>query len=148
MFTRAARIKTGLVLPSISVRTRLIIPTRFAQRSFANQSASSTMATGSRVHLEASQQPQFYVKGLTAESAEKTSQLLQVNHEKHHIFFNRSGFHVSQAVSNLTIIKRLTHLNRTILRITFLLSSPSMPRLPKFKKVMMSMCRINDHPNR
>jgi hypothetical protein len=52
------------------------------------------MATGSKVHLEASQQPQFFVKGLTAESAEKTSQLLQVNHEKHHVFFNKSGFHV------------------------------------------------------
>lgn len=54
------------------------------------------MATGSKVHLGASQQPQFYVKGLSAESAEKTSQLLQVNHEKHHIFFNQSGFHVSR----------------------------------------------------
>lgn len=148
MFTRAARIKTGLVQPSISVRTRLIIPIKFTQRGFTNQSASSTMATGSRVHLEAFQQPQFYVKGLTAESAEKTSQLLQVNHEKHHIFFNRSGFHVSQAVGVLTIFRRLTHLNRTILRITSSLSSPSMPRLPKFKKVMMSMCHINAHPNR
>jgi hypothetical protein len=46
------------------------------------------MATGSKVHLTASQQPEFYVKELTAESADKTSQLLQVNHEKHHIFFN------------------------------------------------------------
>lgn len=51
------------------------------------------MATGSRIHFDASQKPQYYVKGLTAESAEKTSQLLQVNHEKHHIFFNHSGFH-------------------------------------------------------
>ena len=52
------------------------------------------MATGSKIHLEASQKPQFYVKGLKVESAEKASQLLQVNHEKHHIFFNQSGFHV------------------------------------------------------
>ncbi|KAH7071516.1 hypothetical protein BKA63DRAFT_535382 [Paraphoma chrysanthemicola] len=51
------------------------------------------MATSSKVRLEASQQPQFRVKGITTESAEKTSQLLQLNHEKHHIFFNRSGFH-------------------------------------------------------
>ncbi|KAH7079757.1 hypothetical protein FB567DRAFT_449318 [Paraphoma chrysanthemicola] len=51
------------------------------------------MATSSKVHLVASQQPQFRVKGITTESAEKTSQLLQLNHEKHHIFFNRSGFH-------------------------------------------------------
>ncbi|KAJ4377491.1 hypothetical protein N0V83_000316 [Neocucurbitaria cava] len=61
------------------------------------------MASGSKVHLEASQQPQFYVKGLTAESAEKTSKLLQVNHEKHHIFFNRSGFHNHIAHHLLTI---------------------------------------------
>lgn len=52
------------------------------------------MATGSRVHLEASQRPQYYVKGLTAESAAKASELLQLNHEKHHVFFNQSGFHV------------------------------------------------------
>jgi hypothetical protein len=56
------------------------------------------MATGSKVHLTASQQPEFYVKELTAESADKTSQLLQVNHEKHHIFFNQSGFHVSHTI--------------------------------------------------
>jgi UDP-N-acetyl-D-mannosaminuronic acid transferase (WecB/TagA/CpsF family) len=53
------------------------------------------MATASKVHLEASQQPQFYIKGLREDSAKKATQLLQENHEKHHIFFNRSGFHVS-----------------------------------------------------
>jgi hypothetical protein len=57
------------------------------------------MATGSKVHLEASQRSEFYVKGLTAESADKASQLLQVNHEKHHIFFNQSGFHVSHIIT-------------------------------------------------
>jgi hypothetical protein len=57
------------------------------------------MAAGSRVHLEASQKPEYYVKGLTPESAETASQLLQVNHEKHHIFFNKSGFHVSLSKS-------------------------------------------------
>jgi len=61
------------------------------------------MATGSKVHLEASQKPQFYVKGLKAESAEKASQLLQVNHEKHHIFFNQSGFHNHIAHHLLTL---------------------------------------------
>lgn len=55
------------------------------------------MATSSKVHLKASQEPQFHVKGLTVESAEKANQLLQLNHDKHHIFFNRSGFHVSFA---------------------------------------------------
>ncbi|KAI4683542.1 uncharacterized protein J4E88_004718 [Alternaria novae-zelandiae] len=61
------------------------------------------MATGSKVHLEALQKPQFYVQGLKAESAEKASQLLQVNHEKHHIFFNQSGFHNHIAHHLLTL---------------------------------------------
>jgi UDP-N-acetyl-D-mannosaminuronic acid transferase (WecB/TagA/CpsF family) len=53
------------------------------------------MATASQIHLEASQKPAFYVEGLTEESARKASELLQENHDKHHIFFNQSGFHVS-----------------------------------------------------
>jgi hypothetical protein len=52
-----------------------------------------TMATSSKIHLTASQTPEFYVKGITDEAAKTTSELLQINHEKHHIFFNRSGFH-------------------------------------------------------
>ncbi|KAF1363668.1 hypothetical protein EJ07DRAFT_162885 [Lizonia empirigonia] len=61
------------------------------------------MTSGSRVHLKASQQPQYYVKSLTNESAEKTTELLQVNHEKHHIFFNKSGFHNHIAHHLLTL---------------------------------------------
>ncbi|KAH6638900.1 hypothetical protein C7974DRAFT_373204 [Boeremia exigua] len=61
------------------------------------------MASASRVHLEASQTPQYHVKSLEAESARTTSELLQVNHEKHHIFFNRSGFHNHIAHHLLTI---------------------------------------------
>ncbi|KAF2827115.1 hypothetical protein CC86DRAFT_370165 [Ophiobolus disseminans] len=61
------------------------------------------MASESRIYLGASQKPEYYVKGLTAESAEKTSQLLQINHEKHHIFFNQSGFHNHIAHHLLTL---------------------------------------------
>jgi len=61
------------------------------------------MATNATVHLDASQQPQFYVKGLSPESADKVSKLLQVNHEKHHIFFNNEGFHNHIAHHLLTI---------------------------------------------
>ncbi|KAL1601980.1 hypothetical protein SLS59_005146 [Nothophoma quercina] len=61
------------------------------------------MASGSRVHLEASQRPQYYVKDLKEESARTTSELLQVNHEKHHIFFNKSGFHNHIAHHLLTL---------------------------------------------
>jgi UDP-N-acetyl-D-mannosaminuronic acid transferase (WecB/TagA/CpsF family) len=92
MFVRSARIECGLGPVKIYSKAQLGSKLR---RSFATQNTTITMATGTRVHLKASQQPEFYVKGLTPESADRTSQLLQVNHEKHHIFFNRSGFHVS-----------------------------------------------------
>jgi hypothetical protein len=62
-----------------------------------------TMASGSRIHLNAPQKPQYFVKGLQAKSVEKTTELLQVNHEKHHIFFNKSGFHNHIAHHLLTL---------------------------------------------
>jgi hypothetical protein len=95
MLARATRIHTVVVSSSTRFAKQLNLRQGInTQRSFASHSTALNMASGSSVHLEASQQPQYYVKGLTAESAEKTSQLLQVNHEKHHIFFNQSGFHV------------------------------------------------------
>ncbi|KAF2743250.1 hypothetical protein M011DRAFT_411074 [Sporormia fimetaria CBS 119925] len=51
------------------------------------------MATSSKVHLTPAYQPQFSLPGISTESAEKASELLQKNHEDFHIFFNRSGFH-------------------------------------------------------
>lgn len=67
------------------------------------QNVIRTMASGSRVHLEASQKPQYCVKGLAAESARTTTELLQINHEKYHIFFNKSGFHNHIAHHLLTL---------------------------------------------
>jgi UDP-N-acetyl-D-mannosaminuronic acid transferase (WecB/TagA/CpsF family) len=84
MFARAVRIHTAIISPARNVTSILQRPSIVAR----------SMATGSKVYLKASQQPQFYAKGLRPESAEKASQLLQENHEKHHIFFNQSGFHV------------------------------------------------------
>jgi regulator of replication initiation timing len=52
------------------------------------------MATSSEIHLDATQHPQFYLPAMSQEAANKASQLLQDNHEKHHIFFNKAGFHV------------------------------------------------------
>lgn len=52
------------------------------------------MATASKIQLTRSQQPVFYVPGISSETADLTSKLLQENHEKHHIFFNYAGFHV------------------------------------------------------
>ncbi|KAF1998184.1 hypothetical protein P154DRAFT_547018 [Amniculicola lignicola CBS 123094] len=51
------------------------------------------MASSSRIHLDPSQKPAFYVQGIGADTANTASGLLQENHEKHHIFFNQSGFH-------------------------------------------------------
>lgn len=61
------------------------------------------MASGSRVHLDASQRPQYHNGELTAESAKTTTELLQANHEKHHVFFNKSGFHNHIAHHVLTL---------------------------------------------
>ncbi|KAI9731932.1 MAG: hypothetical protein M1834_004383 [Cirrosporium novae-zelandiae] len=54
------------------------------------------MATASQIHLSTAVKPQFAIplsSSSSDESAKKTSELLQDNHEKYHIFFNESGFH-------------------------------------------------------
>lgn len=51
------------------------------------------MATASKIQLSASQPTAFSLQGRTDESAKKASELLQENHEKYHIFFNKEGFH-------------------------------------------------------
>ncbi|KAJ4993573.1 DUF4243 domain-containing protein [Stagonosporopsis vannaccii] len=61
------------------------------------------MASGSRVHLDVAQRPQYHVKDLKAESAKTATDLLQVNHEKYHIFYNKSGFHNHIAHHLLTL---------------------------------------------
>ncbi|EFQ85821.1 hypothetical protein CFE70_006479 [Pyrenophora teres f. teres 0-1] len=61
------------------------------------------MATASKIQLSASQTPQFHVANLRRESATKASELLQINHEKHHIFFNQDGFHNHIAHHLLTL---------------------------------------------
>ena len=51
------------------------------------------MATSSHVQLSLSDRGVFHTSGITKESAAKASAVLQDNHERHHIFFNQSGFH-------------------------------------------------------
>lgn len=52
------------------------------------------MATPSKVKLSLGEWPEFYLPGMTGDSAGETSKCLQENHDRHHIFFNKSGFHV------------------------------------------------------
>ncbi|EKG18788.1 hypothetical protein MPH_03954 [Macrophomina phaseolina MS6] len=59
----------------------------------AERELRKTMATTTKIHLTTSEKPAFFVAPLREESAKKASELLQENHEKHHIYFNKEGFH-------------------------------------------------------
>ena len=110
------------------------------------------MATSSKIHLEASQQPEFFVKGIGADTADTASELLQQNHEKHHIFFNQSGFHVCIRFSQEFLIffrENVTDLcARTTSFITSSLCSRSTPHPRSSKKDTMTMHRTNALPSR
>jgi hypothetical protein len=53
------------------------------------------MATATTVQLSPPEGdlPQYYRKGISQDQAKKVSDVLQENHEKHHIFYNAEGFH-------------------------------------------------------
>ena len=53
------------------------------------------MATASKVQLSltATDLPEYCRRGISQEQANKASELLQENHEKHHIFFRDAGLH-------------------------------------------------------
>ncbi|GME36642.1 hypothetical protein BKCO1_3400021 [Neofusicoccum parvum] len=51
------------------------------------------MATSTKIQLTTNEKPAFFVAPLRKDSADKVSELLQENHEKHHIYFNDDGFH-------------------------------------------------------
>ena len=52
------------------------------------------MATATKVCLSLNDRGVFHCPGIVPDSAKQASELLQENHEKHHIFFNDEGFHV------------------------------------------------------
>lgn len=52
-----------------------------------------TMATASNIHLKVDERPVYYRSDLTDDLAKKASDLLQTNHDRYHIFFNKDGFH-------------------------------------------------------
>ena len=51
------------------------------------------MATSSKIVLTPAVTAAFSFGEVTEASAKKSSELLQENHDHHHIFFNKSGFH-------------------------------------------------------
>ena len=60
------------------------------------------MATSSRVQLSPKDCGVYHLPGIRAESAAKASELLQENHDHHHIYFNQAGFHSKRsALDNL-----------------------------------------------
>lgn len=61
------------------------------------------MATANTVQLQLGDWPQYYREGISNDSTKKVSQLLQENHERHHIFFNADGFHNHIAHQMLTM---------------------------------------------
>ena len=63
-------------------------------------SQSFRMATSSKVHLSLSDCGVFHTPAITKESAAKASEVLQDNHDHHHIFFNSEGFHSMYSCRN------------------------------------------------
>ena len=57
------------------------------------------MATATKVVLKPELGAQFAVEDLSEEAAKRTSELLQENNRKHHIFFNKEGFHSTCSIS-------------------------------------------------
>ena len=74
---------------------------RLPPRSYSRKAASSpnhtknpcAMATASRIRLSSNTPGVFHVPNIAEVSAAKASEVLQENHDNHHIFFNQSGFH-------------------------------------------------------
>jgi hypothetical protein len=63
-------------------------------KSLGYQYRSINMATPTTIKLSTAHKPEFYSSKMSDAAAERVSELLQENHEKHHIFVNKSRFHV------------------------------------------------------
>lgn len=69
-------------------------PSIVSLRGLALQLFSRSMATSSKIQLTLAERGVMKCPGATVEMATTASELLQENHEQHHIFFNAEGFHV------------------------------------------------------
>ena len=74
---------------SFSATSKSIIPKSIRPGNIRN------MATASKVQLstDVGDWPEYYRGSISQEQAKKASELLQENHDNHHIFFNPMGLH-------------------------------------------------------
>lgn len=92
---------------------------------FTSKANLNTMAKANIVQLNAGIKPQYYREGISPASTTTANELLQENHDTHHIFFNMDGFHNHISHHLLTIwalkaspesIKKAYEHNRTYQR--------------------------------
>ncbi|KPM44888.1 hypothetical protein AK830_g1674 [Neonectria ditissima] len=62
------------------------------------------MATANKIHVVLSDIGVFHVDGISLESTAKASELLQLNHDQYHIYFNKIGLHNHLAHHMLTLV--------------------------------------------
>lgn len=79
------------------------------------------MATASKVQLSLDACGVFHVPGVTKEAVAKASEVLQENHEIHHIFFNKEGFH-----SRWPMLSSVSRCSTELFEVAFLASSWSL----------------------
>lgn len=163
-----ASMSMTIFLPSILLRSSIsfslsrIIPRPSSGRTFAYATVASTAATmtsvsPNTVHLPVAVKAAFAVPKLKPESAQKTSELLQKNHDEHHIFFNKDGFHVrnpeptsiSSQISEDLLGESVDHPDyandhdRITLLITSSHSTPSVLHLPSSRSATTTTMPIN-----
>jgi hypothetical protein len=90
-------------LPRLNPRTSISACSSARQPLLFNSSSARTMATASHVQLDVDAAGVYHASNITADSAKVGSELLQDNHDKHHMYFNKSGFHNHIAHHLLTI---------------------------------------------
>lgn len=89
---------TNTLPPQRSVGSRVILSrrldaaprTRFAH---SNSGYLSTMATALKIHLSPETDAGIFSSGMREDTARAASEALQLDMERHHVFFNDEGFH-------------------------------------------------------
>ncbi|PMD31749.1 hypothetical protein L207DRAFT_572532 [Hyaloscypha variabilis F] len=74
------------------------------------------MATGKKISLSSGDKGVFHTGRISAESANKASELLQMNHDEYHIYFNEIGLHnhLAHHVLSLFAVGASPHVLQTL----------------------------------